>query len=223
MRRWVTYAVWVVLYIAVFTGTATLQAQDTRNVVEPHLPPVCTVLMAQLSAPGGVLPEVSERTPDTTRIQEAIDHCPPGRAVELKAAASKNIFLSGPLLLRSGVTLLVDANTALFASRNPRDYDLTAGSWGVVNEKGHGCKPWILAENAPASGIMGDGVLDGRGGAKLLGQDLTWWDLAHTAKVFDKQQSVPRMRGVAGMCSLHACDCRRPFHNFGFAWNLGFV
>ena len=193
MKKRVTCSVWVVLYIAVFTGTATLRAQDTRDVVEPRLPPVCMALTAQLSAPGGVLPETSERTPDTARIQEAIDHCPPGRAVKLKSAGTRNIFLSGPLLLKAGVTLLVDANTALFASRNPRDYDLTAGSCGVVNEKGHGCKPWILAENAPASGIMGDGALDGRGGAKLLGQDVSWWDLAHTAKVLDKQQSVPRM------------------------------
>ncbi len=38
---------------------------------------------------------------------------------------------------------------------------------------------------------MGEGSIDGRGGAKLLGQDVTWWDLAHEAKVTDKQQSVP--------------------------------
>ncbi|MBZ5534485.1 MAG: hypothetical protein LAO31_00900 [Acidobacteriia bacterium] len=193
MRRGVTCVVYVLLHLAVFGGAAALRAQDTRHVVEPHLPPVCTALTARLSAPGGGLPETSERTPDTARIQEAIDHCAPGRAVELKQDGTKNIFLAGPLLLKTGVTLLVDANTALFASRNPRDYDLAGGSCGVVNEKGHGCKPWILAENAPASGIMGDGALDGRGGAKLLGQDVTWWDLAHTAKVLDKQQSVPRM------------------------------
>jgi polygalacturonase len=40
---------------------------------------------------------------------------------------------------------------------------------------------------------MGDGSIDGRGGAKLLGQDVTWWDLAHQAKITDKEQSVPRI------------------------------
>jgi hypothetical protein len=43
---------------------------------------------------------------------------------------------------------------------------------------------------------MGDGAIDGRGGAKLLGQDVTWWDLAKQAKVMDLAQSVPRMMVV---------------------------
>lgn len=40
---------------------------------------------------------------------------------------------------------------------------------------------------------MGEGSIDGRGGATLLGQKLTWWDLAHRAKVTDREQSVPWM------------------------------
>ncbi len=175
-------------------GTPTLAlAQDTRNVTEPHLPPAGTVLTARLAARDGVLAETSEGRPDTERIQKAIDSCPRGQAVELKASRGNNIFLSGPLALRPGVTLLVDSGTALFASRNPRDYDLTPGSCGVVNEKGHGCKPFIIADNAPGSGIMGDGVIDGRGGATLPGSKESWWDLAKTAKIYDKQQSVPRL------------------------------
>jgi polygalacturonase len=170
-----------------------VSAQDTRNVTEPRIPPACTVLTARLAAPGGILSESSENQPDTARIQEAIDRCPRGQAVQLKASGTSNIFLAGPLALKPGVTLLVDSGTALFASRNPRDYDLTPGSCGVVNEKGHGCKPILSAENAPGSGIMGEGVIDGRGGATLTGLKDSWWDLAKTAKIYDKQQSVPRM------------------------------
>jgi polygalacturonase len=103
MRRGVTCAVYVLLHLILFRGAAALRAQDTRNVVEPHLPPLCTVLTARLSATGGILAEASERTSDTARIQEAIDHCPHGRAVELKADGSKNIFLFGPLPLKTGV------------------------------------------------------------------------------------------------------------------------
>ena len=40
---------------------------------------------------------------------------------------------------------------------------------------------------------MGEGSIDARGGATLLGQNVTWWDLAHEAKVKDQQQSVPAM------------------------------
>jgi polygalacturonase len=87
----------------------------------------------------------------------------------------------------------VDANTALVASRDPRLYDLAPGSCGLVGEKGHGCKSLITVNDAPNSGVMGEGSIDGRGGAKVLGQDVTWWDLAHEAKITDKQQSVPRI------------------------------
>lgn len=181
---------WVVPLLAI----ALLRAQDTRNVSEPHLPQkMCAVLTARLAAPGGVLPDSSERVLDTERLQAAIDHCPAGGAVELKADGGKNIFLAAPFQLKSGVTLLIDGNTALFGSRNPRDYDITPGSCGVVNEKGHGCKPLILADHVVGGAIMGDGAIDGRGGAKLLGQDVTWWDLAQTAKVTGKQQSCPRI------------------------------
>ncbi|HTZ89263.1 MAG TPA: glycosyl hydrolase family 28 protein, partial [Alloacidobacterium sp.] len=158
---------------------------------EPHIPHTCVVLKARLSAPHGVL--TNERKEDTARIQSAIDRCGAGMAVELKASGRKDVFLSGPLQLKQGVTLLVDADAALFASRNPRDYDVTPGSCGVVNDKGHGCNPFILADHASGSGIMGDGVIDGRGGMPLLGQNATWWDLAHTAKVTDKKQNCPRL------------------------------
>ncbi len=170
-----------------------LPAQDTRRVTEPHFPKPCVVLDARLSAPGGVLSVDDERKLDTERIQNAIDHCRKGRAVELRAADGHDIFLAAPLYLKSGVTLLIDANTALFASRNPRDYDVTPGSCGVVDEHGHGCKPFILADHAPNAAIMGDGAIDGRGGAKLLGQEVSWWDLAHTAKITDKSQNCTRI------------------------------
>jgi polygalacturonase len=89
--------------------------------------------------------------------------------------------------LRSGVTLVVDANTALVASRDPRLYDLAPGSCGVVSDRGHGCKPLIDRRWRSGQRHHGRlGSIDGRGGAKLLGQDVTWWDLAHEAKITDK-------------------------------------
>ncbi len=174
-------------------ASCVLMAQDMRNVSEPKIPRACVVLTARLSAPHGMLSEASERLPDTARLQNAIDQCPAGQAVELKPAGTKQIFLTGPLRLKAGVTLLIDAHTALFASRNPRDYDTAPGSCGVIADSGQGCQAILLAEDAPGSGIMGDGAIDGRGGANLLGQDFSWWDLAHTAKIEGRSQRVPRM------------------------------
>ncbi|MGD0735007.1 MAG: pectinesterase family protein [Terracidiphilus sp.] len=184
------------LAISLLLSSAAFRAQDTRNVTEPHIPVACVTLEALVSAPHGVIAPADEQKLDTARIQSAIDNCASGKAVVLRAHGKKNVFLTGPITLRSGVTLVVDDNTSLVASRDPRLYDLAAGSCGIVGEKGHGCKSLITVDNANDSGIMGEGSIDGRGGAKLLSQDVTWWDLAHTAKITDKQQSVPRIISV---------------------------
>ena len=169
-----------------------LSAQDTRNVTEPHIPAACVTLKAAIEAKQGNITEEDERKLDTLRIQDAMDHCSPGKAVVLRSDARKSVFIAGPLTLRSGVTLVIAANTSLIASRDPRVYDIAPGSCGVVAERGHGCKPFITGEpGAKGGAIMGEGSIDSRGGAKLLGQDVTWWDLAHEAKVKDLQQSVP--------------------------------
>ncbi len=168
-----------------------LSAQDTRTVTEPRIPAACVTLDANVAANGGLIALEDERTLSTERIQKAIDTCAAGKAVVLRAKGNKYVFLTGPLALRSGVTLVVSGNTALVASRDPRVFDLAPGSCGIVSEHGHGCKPLITVDNAQDSGIMGEGSIDGRGGAKLLGQDVTWWDLAHDAKITDRAQSVP--------------------------------
>jgi polygalacturonase len=170
-----------------------LNAQDTRTVVEPTIPKACVTLDASIAAPRGVIADKDEKTLDTDRIQHAMDGCAKGQAVVLRAKGGKGVFLSGPLTLRPGVTLVVDKNTVLAASSNPRLYDLAPGACGIVAERGHGCKPFFSGDHIEGSGIMGEGAVDARGGAKLLGQDVTWWDLAHEAKVKDLQQSVPAM------------------------------
>ena len=181
---------------AVLLTLPAVLAQDTRKVSEPHFPPACTVLAAHLTAPGGTLSEADEKTPDTARIQSAIDACAKGKAVQLRADGAKNIFLSGPIDLKPGVILLIDGGVALFASRNPRDYDISPGACGIAPARGPGCRALIVANHAPGSGIMGDGAIDGRGGAKLLGQDVTWWDISKKAKVFDTSYSAPRLVAV---------------------------
>ncbi len=170
-----------------------MRAQDTRTVSEPAIPHSCTVLTAELESTGKQLTEADEQKPDTARIQAALDKCPAGQAVELKANGARRAFLSGPVQLRAGVTLVVDGGVTLFGSRNPRDYDLSPGSCGTVTQRGHGCKPLIAVSGVAGAGVMGDGTIDGRGGATLLGQKVSWWDLAQEAKVKNLNQSCPRI------------------------------
>ncbi len=183
----------IVLAGAIASAILPVWAQDTRTVTEPVIPRSCTVLSAELQVSGKSLAEADEQKPDTARIQAALDKCAAGQAVELKGAGAHNAFLTGPIQLRAGVTLVVDRGVTLFGSRNPRDYDLTPGSCGTVTQRGHGCKPMIAATNVAGAGVMGDGTIDGRGGAKLLDQQVSWWDLAQEAKVKNLNQSCPRI------------------------------
>ena len=180
------------LRVIAFFPAPLLMAQDSRTVVEPVLPPVCSSLDAQLSSSGRSLATTDEDKLDTVRIQKALDACDKGRGVVLRTQGAANAFLSGPLELREGVTLIVDKGATLFASRDPAVYEKAPGSCGLVSESGSGCKPLIAAQHVSGAGVMGDGVIDGRGGEKLLGKDVTWWDLAEQARSGGRQQ-VPRL------------------------------
>src|ERR1700734_1148858 len=146
---------------------STLGAQDTRTVVEPFFPQLCTTLDAQLQTVGHTLAPADEQKLDTARIQKAIDKCGKGRAVMLHVNESNNAFLSGPLELKPDVKLILGVGVTLFASRDPSLFAVSPGSCGVVSHGGgRGCKPLISVDHAPDSAIMGDGVIDGRGGEK---------------------------------------------------------
>ncbi|MFZ2024364.1 MAG: glycosyl hydrolase family 28 protein [Terracidiphilus sp.] len=197
-------------FVLVFaTGfAATLAAQDTRKVGEPFFPQLCTTLDAQLQTADNTLAPGDEKKLDTARIQKAIDKCGKGRAVLLHVDESNNAFLSGPLELKRDVTLIVGLGVTLYASRDPALYAVSPGSCGIVSHgpgsspqrqgpvvggpSTRGCKPLISVDHAPDSAIMGDGVIDGRGGEKMLGSPYSWWDLAEQARAGGGQQ-VPRL------------------------------
>ena len=187
------FALYVFLPLALASiAAAHLPAQDRRTVVEPSLPQVCTTLDAHLQTSGHSLAPADESKLDTARIQKAIDKCGKGRGVILHVHGSANAFLSGPLELRQDVALIVDRGVTLFASRDPALYATTPGSCGLVNDAPRGCKPLISVNHASDAAIMGDGVIDGRGGEKMLGSKFSWWDLAEQARAGGRQQ-VPRI------------------------------
>jgi uncharacterized protein (TIGR03437 family) len=165
----------VVRLLAVALTCFGLLAQDTRVVSEPVFPPVCTQLAAQSQAG-----HVSETLFDTTRVQNALNKCPTGQAVELQSAGSNNAFLIAPIQLPTGVTLSIDAGVTVFASRNPRDYDASSSQ--------------------SCGGIMGYGVIDGRGELPMLingtPSPMSWWDLANSA-ASPLTQNNPRMVQVS--------------------------
>jgi polygalacturonase len=189
------------------------KAQDTRQVTEPKIPLSCTQLSAQLRAVSDKLAEADEGKLDTARIQGALDKCKPGMAVELKPMSGNNAFLSGPLEMRAGVTLLIDEGVTLFGSRDAAVYESTApgstpGLCGTIAAGAPpavfpapqrpapvrgGCRPFISINDAKDAGIMGDGVIDGRGYAKILGKDYSWWEMSRKAEPKNERYFTPRM------------------------------
>ena len=173
-------------------GVQLLTAQDTRHVTEPVIPSSCTVLRANLHASNDALAESDETKLDTQRIQSALDSCSPGKAVELRGDGERNAFLSGPLELREGVTLLIDKGVTLYASRNPRDFDTVPGTCGISGPESRSCKPLIFV-NVKNAAIMGDGAIDGRGDRGVLGKSYTWWQQSRAAEPTNARYSAPRL------------------------------
>jgi polygalacturonase len=133
-----------------------LAAQDTRHVVEPKIPAACARLSAQLTSVGGGLAAADESKLDTERIQKAIDGCGKGLAVALEPEGGHNAFVSGPLQLRAGVTLVVDKGVTLYESVDPHVLEVSPGSCGVVNDApGRGCRPLIAVDHVAGAGVMG--------------------------------------------------------------------
>jgi polygalacturonase len=138
-------------------------------------------------------------------------------AVELTPASGNNAFLSGPLEMRTGVTLLIDEGVTLFGSRDAALYEIKAP--GAASGTAHaasgvcgtiagsapaefpasqrpargGCRPLIGVSDAKDVGIMGDGVIDGRGYAKILHKDYSWWEMARKAEPKNERYFIPRM------------------------------
>jgi polygalacturonase len=203
------------MLVLMIAKTAT--AQDTRQVIEPKIPPSCMQLPAQLRATNDKLADADESKLDTARIQSALDKCKPDMAVELKPTSGNNAFLSGPLEMRTGVTLLIDEGVTLFGSRDAAVYEFkgesnapgaTPGLCGTIATGApaavfpapqrpaparRGCRPFISINDAKDVGIMGDGVIDGRGYAKILGKDYSWWEMSRKAEPKNERYFTPRM------------------------------
>jgi len=208
--RWARGLVVALCGAMVVAMCLTAVAQDTRQVTEPRIPESCVQLPAQLRATNHMLNATDEGKLDTERIQSALDTCKQGMAVELKPSSGNNAFLSGPLELRAGVTLLVDEGVTLFGSRDAKLYEMkgegmTPGLCGTIaadaptvfpapqrTTRG-GCRPLISVINVSNAGIMGNGVIDGRGYAKILGKDYSWWEMARRAEPKNQRYYTPRM------------------------------
>ncbi|WP_321801578.1 glycoside hydrolase family 28 protein [Caballeronia sp. J97] len=205
-------------------GTTTYDPALPPEPTLPLAPLICATLPATLTAQAnGLLPDSADATdtaPDSARIQSALDACKnpsstglsTNKAVRLVPGTNgANAFIAGALNLPSGVTLWIDKGVTLFASRDPRQYDKVRGtaSCGMITPSDNGCLALINASKIANGAVMGDGVIDGRGGSPLISSvpndpnlmtrpdgsaAMSWWDIGWMAnKVQNQAQNNPRL------------------------------
>jgi len=120
------------------------------------------------------------KTLDTAAINRAIDTCTAagGGTVYLPPGT----YLSGMVILKSNVTLYLEAGATLLGSKNISDYSSQAGppATGDANQK-----HLIFARDAENVGVAGPGRIDGQGpkfwvpsGRKPLPPQEAWRDVA---------------------------------------------
>jgi polygalacturonase len=191
---------------------AAIATGDTRTVTRPHLPGLCAAVTAGLSARHRAFPAAEEAAPpDTARIQDALTRCVgTGGAVALVAGRHHRAFLSGPLTIGSGETLMIARGVTLFASRNPASYQIAGKSQcGTITAAGDGCSPFItIASHSAHNGVMGTGghgdgrgrlgTIDGRGDLAMYGSSRTWWQLARDAESGGKQNNPRLLQANSG-------------------------
>jgi len=181
------------LMLAAQAGAVTFATGDTRVVSEPAPASLCQpALKASLTPDERLFDAALESAPpDTQTIQAALDACQNGAV--LLTSGSGNAFLTGPLTIPDGVTLIVDQGVTLYGSRNPLDYGSGCGSSGPKKSR---CLPLISVKGAH-SGVMGmridgrQGTIDGRGDLNMLGRDISWWEFGENAKRIGHVQSSP--------------------------------
>ena len=102
------------------------------------------------------------RTLCTKAIQKAIDRCAAdgGGTVHLPPGE----YLSGTLVMKSGVTLHLDAGCKLLGSKDLSDYPVKVPEYRSYTDN-YTDKSLIYAEKAERIAITGRGVLDGQGAA----------------------------------------------------------
>jgi polygalacturonase len=142
-------------------------------------------------------------TKDTKAIQAAIDSCAQkgGGTVKLSAGT----FVSGPIALKSGITLEVDKGATLLGSSDHADYQ------PKTEFRQPAVEPLVIASSANNVSIVGGGVIDGAGES--------WWKMARGVKDAGVMGIHPRPRLVVFDHCKHVRVEGVTLQNSGF-WQL---
>ena len=137
-----------------------------------HAAPVCDAYSYGAKGDGKIK--------DTQVLQKAVDDCAGkgGGVVRL----SRGTFLTGPIVLKTHITLEIDSGATLLGSQDPADYPK------MVEMREDAVQPLISASNAQDITIRGGGVIDGAGEP--------WWERVYAHKNSPDVVAAKRPRAV---------------------------
>ena len=121
------------------------------------------------------------KTPDTAAVQKALDEC--GRAGGGTVRFPAGTYLSQPLTIRAGTTVLLEAGATLLASTNQSDFMKMPGNWLKAKSSGDFI-PFIGGKDLTGVTFTGSGTIDGNGAA--------WWGEAEKARRKKAGYTLPR-------------------------------
>ena len=142
-------------------------------------------------------------TKDTAAIQKAVDSCSPKQGM-VKLAGGR--FVSGPLEIKTGITLDVEKDAMLLGSTDRSDYH------PATLMRQHTPQPFLHIANADHVTISGGGVIDGQG--------QVWWDYVKGVKDSGiLGTDHPRPMGMLIDHANHVTVENITFQNAGF-WQI---
>ena len=140
----------------------------------------------------------------TRQLQEAIDAISQKGGGRLTLAAGR--YLSGGLMLRTGVELHLEQGAVLLGSTNPYDYQPIAVGSTADRRNDNSAMALIMADGAAHVSITGSGTIDGQGLQLALNID----SLHHTGERPDPHYNQRRQRpgetARPKLLFLHGCS-----------------
>lgn len=128
------------------------------------------------------------KTVCTQQLQQAIDAIAKNGGGRL--VFTKGSYLTGGLMLRSGVELHLEEGATLLGSTNPYDYQSICIAHSSDNRNDNAAMALIMADGADHISITGSGTIDGQGLQLALNID----SLHHTGERIDPNYNQRRQR-----------------------------
>ena len=141
----------------------------------------------QLTTAGMSIP-ADGKTVCTQQLQQAIDAIAKNGGGRL--VFTKGSYLTGGLMLRSGVELHLEEGATLLGSTNPYDYQSICIAHSSDNRNDNAAMALIMADGADHISITGSGTIDGQGLQLALNID----SLHHTGERIDPNYNQRRQR-----------------------------